>query len=185
MTVQELIKLMSESKNKQLRNEQAKELIKKKLEVKEYISIKAKKDLIDSIVNECIIYDEGVFKFDDIEKYVCFTMKTIEAYTNLELSDDLEADYDLLCESKLLNQVIDTFNGEYENVKILLEMKCDYILSSNSVEVQVGRFLDNMLEKVDGITNVLSSKLDDFNFDKLPISRDNLEKLLDFVNKNK
>lgn len=185
MTVQELIKLMNEPKNKLLKTEQAKELIRKKLEVKDYVSIKDKKDLIDSIVNECIFYDEGVFKFDDIEKYVCFTMRVIESYTNLELSDDLEADYDLLCESKLLNQVIDTFNGEYENVKILLEMKCDYILSGNSVEAQIGRFLNDLLEKVDDIAGVIKLKVDNLDFNNLPISSDDLGKLLEFVNKNK
>ena len=109
MKIDELIKLMSNAKNKMLKADQVQALLKKHLEVKEYIGIKAKKDLVDDIVNECILYENGLFKFNDIDKYICFTMRVIEAYTNIELSDDLEEDYDLLCESKLLDTVIDTF----------------------------------------------------------------------------
>jgi pentose-5-phosphate-3-epimerase len=75
-------------------------------------------------------------------------MKTIAAYTNLELSDDIEDDYDALCESGLLNSVVNSFIGEYENVSMLLQMRCEYILSCNSIESQVGRFLDGILDKV-------------------------------------
>lgn len=185
MTTKELIKLMSEPKNKLLKTEQLQEIIKKKLDVKGYISIKAKKDLVESIVNECVLYDEGVFKFDDIEKYVCFTMRVIEAYTNLELSDDIENDYDLLCESKLLDIIIETFKKEYDDVNILLQMRCEYILSGNNIEAQVGKFLTNLSEKIDDIANSLMNKVDSFNINNLPIDKNDLSKLLEFVNKQK
>lgn len=185
MKINELVEFVGSSKNKMLKGASLEELISKKLEVKKYIGIKDKKELIESIVNECIIYDEGVFKFDEIDKYICFTMKTIEAYTNLELSNDIEDDYDLLCQSNLLNVVINTFNGEYENVKVLLQMRCDYILNENNIESQIGKFLSGLLDKIDNVSNALSNKIDGFSFDNLPISKDDLGKLLEFVNKNK
>lgn len=185
MTIKELIKLMNDPKTKMLKAEQQQEVLKKKIDVKSYISIKDKKDLVESIVNECVLYDEGAFKFDEIEKYVCFTMKTIEAYTNLELSDDIEDDYDMLCETGLLNAVISTFNGEYENVKVLLQMRCDYILSNNSIESQVGKFLTSLLDNIDGISGAIAGKIGSFSFDKLPIDKIDLTKVLEFVNKIK
>ena len=185
MTIKELIKLMNNPKVKMQTLEQQQETIKKKLDVKSYMSIKAKRDLVESIANECVLYDEGVFKFDEIEKYVYFTMKTIEAYTNLELSDDIENDYDMLCEVGLLNAVINTFSGEYENVKILLQMRCDYILSNNNIESQVGKFLTGLLEKIDNVSGVIAGKIDSFSFDRLPIDKVDLTKLLELVNKNK
>lgn len=157
MKINAFIENMNQNKSKLLKSEQVQSFIKKELNVKEYLSIKDKKQLVNSIVNECILYEDGVFKFDEIDKYICFTMRTIAAYTNLELSDDIENDYDALCESKLLNAVIESFNGEYENVRTLLQMKCDYILSSNTIEAQFGRFFDGVLEKVDGVAGALSN----------------------------
>lgn len=185
MTTREIITLMGDSKNKMLKTEQLQALLKKKLEVKEYISIKAKKSLVDDIVNECILYEDGIFKFNDIDKYICFTMRTIAAYTNLELSEDLEEEYDLLCESKLLESIISTFKKEYDDVNILLQMKCDYVLNNNTLEAQVGRFFDGILEKVDVLVDALTNKVDDFDLSNLPINSEDLEKLMQLLNTQK
>ena len=109
-------------------------------------------------------------------------MKTIAAYTNLELSDDMEEDYDSLCEAKLLNMVIETFSGEYENVNLLLQMKCEYILSGNTVEAQFGKFLTGVLDKVDIVANAVSNRIEDFDFKNLPIKMEDIGKLMEFVN---
>ena len=171
MTAKELITLMSDSKNKMLKIDQLQAVLKKKLDVKVYMSIKSKKDLVNAIVNECVLYEDGVFKFNDIDKYICFTMRTIEAYTNIELSEDLENDYDLLCESKLLDSIINTFKKEYDDVSILLQMKCDYVLSRNTTEVQLGRFLDGISEKLDVFIAALSNKINDFDINNLQVNK--------------
>lgn len=185
MTTKELITLMSDNRNKMLKIDQLEAVLKKKLEVKEYISIKSKKNLVDDIVNECILYEDGIFKFNDIEKYICFTMRVIEAYTNLELSSDLEEEYDLLCESKLLESIINTFKKEYDDVNILLQMKCDYVLTNNTLAAQAGRFFDGVLEKIDVLVDALANKVDGFDFKNLPISGEDLGKLMQFINKQK
>lgn len=183
MKITKLIEVMNNSKNKMLKADQMQSILAKELDVKKYLSIKDKKALVEEIVNECILYSDGIFKFNDIDKYICFTMKTIAAYTNLELSDDIEKDYDALCEAGLLNSVIDTFAGEYENIGMLLQMKCDYILSANSMESQTGRFLDGLLEKVDMLVSVMSDKVENFDMSQLPVSNEDLTKLLSFINR--
>lgn len=185
MKINELVEFMNNSKNKILKADQLQSVLQKTLEVKEYLGIKEKKQLVDDIVNACILYEDGVFKFDDIDKYVCFIMKSIEAYTNLELSEDIEEDYDMLCKNGLLNSVIATFNKEYEEVNILLQMKCDYILSGNNVEAQVGRFLNELLEKIDVVANVLADKVGNFDMNNLPIDKADLGKLMKFINTQK
>ena len=185
MTTRELITLMSNGKNKMLKTEQLEALLKKTLNVKEYIGIKEKKALVDNIVNECILYEDGIFKFDDIEKYICFTMRIVEAYTNIELSSDLEEEYDLLCESKMLESIINTFKKEYDDVNILLQMKCDYVLTSNTLAAQTGRFFNGILEKLDVLVGALSNKVDGFDFNNLPINSEDLGKLMQFINKQK
>lgn len=178
MKIKELVAFVGNSKNKILKPEQLKQAVAKEIETKDYISIKEKKELIDDIINSCILYEDGIFKFDDVDKYIVFTMKTIAAYTNLELSYDIEDDYDALCESKLLNMVIDTFIGEYENVNLLLQMKCDYILKGNNIEAQIGKFLTELLNKLDGFAEVISN----FDVSNLPINGEDINKLMEFVN---
>lgn len=185
MKIREFIDLINNPKNKMLKGDQLQQVITKALEVKPYLSIKEKKNLIDNIVNRCILFEDGVFKFNEIDKYIAFTMMTIDAYTNLELSFDMEDDYDMLCEAKLLNAVIETFAGEYDNVKLLLAMQCDYILSNNNIEAQIGKMLTNILDKFDAFSNQLSAKLDGFSFDNLPIDMDSINKLMEFVNSQK
>lgn len=185
MKITEFIELMNNPKNKLLKADQLQATVAKTLEVKEYLSIKEKKELIDGIIGDCILYVDGVFKFNEIDKYVCFTMKTIEAYTNLEVSDDMEEDYDALCRAKLLNCVIESFNAEYENVKVLLQMKCDYMLSSNSIEAQLGRFLDGISDNINDVAVTVIDKIKEFNFDKLPIGAKEIGKILEFVNNRK
>ena len=158
MRVYELVEIAN--KKKMLQPGQLQEVLKKELEVKEYIGIKDKKNLIDDIINECILFEDGMFKFDEIDKYLCFTMKVIEAYTNLELSEDIEDDYDGLCEAKLLNAIISLFQGEYDSLNVLLQMKCDYLLSSNDIEVQIVKFLNEFLFNIQRVADVASKKID-------------------------
>ena len=180
MKVMELVEFVGNSKNKMLKGSQLEELITKKLEVKKYLSIKQKRALVESIVNECILYEDGIFKFDDIDKYLCFTMRVIETYTNLELSADFEDDYDLLCQSGLLEIIINTFKKEYDDINILLQMKCDYILSDNALYVQLGKFLKDLNEKLDTASSILANKVEGIDTDKISAK---VGKLFDFINK--
>jgi hypothetical protein len=113
-------------------------------------------------------------------------MKTIAAYTNLELSDDIEDDYDALCESGLLNSVVNSFIGEYENVSMLLQMRCEYILFGNSIESQVGRFLDGILDKLDGVSDGFKNMLEGVDLNSIlgsNLTEDNLSQLKGFLDK--
>lgn len=183
MKVQEFIEIMNSDKTKMLKPEQCQSKIKKVLEVKEYISIKEKKQLVQDIIDECVIYVDGVFKFDEAEKYIIFIMKTIGVYTNLELSEDIEEDYDALSREKLMPAIIDTFKQEYDDVNVLLQMKCDYILSGNTIEAQLGAFLSDISTKIDVFANALAEKVDGLDFNNLPISAEDIGKLIQFLNK--
>ena len=126
------------------------EKIKKTLEVKNYLGIRAKKELVQEIVDETIIYDNGLFKFNGIDQFVTLNMFTIRAYTNLEI-EDIETDYDLLCESGLMNKVLATFESEYKEVLSLLQMQCDYVLLDNSVTAQINVLLEAVTDAVNKI----------------------------------
>jgi hypothetical protein len=164
-----------------LKPEQLQKLICKTLAVKEYIGVQGKKQLVNSIFNECILYDHGIYKFDEIQKYICFTMKTIEAYTNLELSDDIENDYDVLCQTGFLDLIIECFKNEYDNVHIFLQMRTNYFLNENTVEAQVARVLDEFLEKIDDIIDNIINGVENFDISKLPIQKSDLQELFQLI----
>lgn len=124
--------------------------LKKELEVKNYLGIRAKKELVQEIIDETIIYDNGLFKFNGIDQFVTLNMFAIRAYTNLEI-ENIEADYDLLCESGLMNKVLTTFESEYKEVLSLLQMQCDYVLMDNGVTAQINVLLEAVTDAVNKI----------------------------------
>jgi hypothetical protein len=134
MKVNEFVEYMKKNANKATREEQVLTMAKKVLDAKNYIGIQEKRALIDNIINSCVLYENGVYKFDGIDKYVYFTMHTIAAYTNIELSDNIYYDFDMLSMEKLLPIIICVIQKEYDDVNILLQMQCDYFLDNNSVE---------------------------------------------------
>ena len=183
MKIREFVDYMKKNTNRTMKEDQVASLIKRVLEPKTYISIKDKKEIVDKIINRCIYYENGVFKFDGIERYVYFTMYTLAAYTSLELSEDIENDFDALSESKLLPAVICLIQQEFDDVNVFLQMQCDYILEGNSIEAQVGKFFDSLLEKIDTIGSGLGKYLGNIDLDTLLKDKDKILSYLENVNK--
>lgn len=169
MKIKEFVEYMKSNTNKTTREDQVLSMAKKQLDAKQYISIKEKRNLIDEIIDACILYDNGVYKFDGISKYVYFTMYTIAAYTSLELSEDIEDDFDVLSESKLLPVVLSMIQNEYDDVNILLQMQCDSFLENNSVEAQLGKFFDKATSLIEGLEPKLKTFIDEISGENLDI----------------
>lgn len=176
MTIKEFVDYMKKNTNKAIREDQVETIVKKALEPKSYLSIKDKKELVNKIVDKCIYYENGVFKFDGIDRYIYFTMYTIEAYTNLELSEDVEADFDAISEAKLLPIITCLIQQEFDDVNIFLQMQCDYITAGNTIEGQFGRFFDEILDKMDTLGDGLSKFLTNVDLDKLMQDKDKIIK---------
>ena len=175
MRTQEFIEYMGKSVNRTMKEEQVFALVEKQLEVKKYISIKEKKDLIDKIVEKCIYYENGTFRIDAIDSYLYFTMFTIDAYTNLEI-DDVEGCFDALSESGLMPVVIAALGQEYQDVQTFLNMKRAEILENNSVEMQLGKFFEGTLDKVEEFSEGIMSAIDGLN-----INKDSVMKLIKMI----
>lgn len=183
MTVKELVEFMKKNTNRMMKEAQIAELLAKQLEPKSYIGIKDKMALVDRIVNESIYYDNSVYKFNGIERYVYFTMYTIEAYTNIELSNDVFDDFDALSESKLLPMVICLIQQEFDDVNIFLQMQCDYILEDNSTESLLGRLFNSALEKIDTVADGISKYFANIDMEKIMEGKDKIFKYFEGINK--
>lgn len=168
MRTQEFIEYMGKSINGTMKEEQILALAKKQLEVKKYLSIQEKKDLVDKIIYNSVYYQDGISKIDAINCYMYFTMLTIDAYTNLEI-DNAEDCYDALAESGLIDVVIASLGHEYEDVHVFLNMKRDEILTGDSIEAQFGKFFNNISNEVSGLKNTLVDAFNGLNIDKTDV----------------
>ena len=180
MKINEFVKVM---KNVKMQSEQLAEKLKKMLDVKEYIGISEKKNLIERIINDSIYYEDRIYKIDGIEKYIHTIMYTIETYTNLELSDNLETDYDMLCRTNLLGKVMSLFDGEYQAITALLQMKCNYVLENNNISAKFGKLFDTVLDKLGELADALFNKINDIDLSqfKLPDNLDDIQSLLSIL----
>lgn len=183
MKIIEFVEYMKKNVYRTMKEDQVLSMVKTKVEAKDYISIGEKKDLINSIINACILYDNGIYKFDCIDKYVYFTMYTIAACTNLELSANIEEDFDMLSKEKLLPIVIGSIQKEYDDINILFQMQCDSFLENNSVEASVGRFLESAMDFLSGLESKLKFGLDKIAGLKFDENLD-FSNLLNIINKN-
>lgn len=178
MKINEFIEYMKKNTNKNMKDDQFMAIAKKVLEVKQYLNISAKRDLVNKIIEDCIYYDNGIYKFDGIQKYVYFTMYVIDTYTNLELSEDVEYDFDILSESGLLPIVIGSIGKEYDDINILLQLKSDDILMDNAIEAQFGKLCTNIIDILDNVQNKIGVFADNLQIDKLLKNKENLVKIM-------
>lgn len=148
---------------------------------KKYLSFREKEQLVEKVLNDCLLYVDGFFSVDELHKYIVFTLAVIEAYTQLEFDSDFEEsikEYDLLCEHGLLNEVISAFEGEYNLVLNMLNIRIESVLSQNSLEAQVSRFFNSILDKIDSLSGALVKS---FDLSKLNLDMNEINKLADLL----
>jgi hypothetical protein len=136
------------------------EWLRNELEIKSYIPFREKRRIAEMIVEQNISVEDGIKKYDDINSYVSLVVASIAEHTSLKFGDDPVADYDLLAETGLLPQIIAEFQGSHEEIGILLKMAIAAELEDNNVNVLVGHFLDNILKKLDGVSEALRTKIE-------------------------
>lgn len=190
MTIKEFVDAYKAKKfmnTKQGMDEKA-EWFRGELGIKPYISFREKRKIAEIIVAQNIKEIDGIKRYDSIDGYVSLIVASIAAHTNLTWSDDPVADYDLLAESGLLPQVIAEFQGSHDEIDIILKMALAMELEDNNTNVLVGKFLNSILTKLDGVGEVLKNKLDSFDIKDVlgsDFKKEDLAKLSGFLDKIK
>ena len=160
--------------------------LRKELEIKTYLPFRTKRTIVETVVSQNIEWVDGIKKTDVMNEYVGFIVAVLSAYTNLEWSDDPVVDYDLLAESGLLPLIIKELEAEYGECEVLLKMARASELEDNNLEAIVGRFLNGILDRLDGVGDLLKGMLGDLNIQDVlggSFNEEDLTKLKGFLDK--
>ena len=158
------------------------EWLRKELGIKNYIPFREKRKIAEMIVEQNIEIVDGIKKYSNIDAYIGFIMASIVAHTNLECSNDPIADYDLLAENGLLSQIVAEFQESHNEIDILIKMAVAYELEDNQPGALIGKFLDGVIKKLDGASNILSGALDNFDLKEI-FSEEGMAKIVGLLNK--
>lgn len=161
MKIEQLVKDFHDKKiqNTKLNENAVSDYLKKELEIKTYLPFRMKRTLVETVVSQNVEWVDGIKKIDSINEYVGFIVAVLSAHTNLEFDEDPVVDYDLLAESGLLPQIIAEFQESYSECDVLLKMARASELEDNNINAIIARFTDSILQKLDGVGEVLKDKL--------------------------
>lgn len=177
MTIQEYVMKCKDMKNDSI--------IRASIDVKSYLPIQDKIQLIDTVIDESIELWYGHLRFNEINRYLIFTREVLSAYTNLTWSDDRDVrmlEYDMLKTSGLLEKTIGFFEAEYGVCNSLLNMQINYVLEDNKIEAQLAKLIESGIEKLDVVADKAQQALENLNLDELegidPATIEQVKKIL-------
>ena len=168
MIIQEFVQKFKEDKvtNSKLNEHAVSDYLKKELEIKTYLPFRQKREIVEMVVEQNTEWVDGIKKNDPINQYVAFVTAMLSSHTNLDFSDDPVADYDLLAESGLLLLIIEEFRTSYDECDALLKLALASELEDNNINVLVGRFLNNILGKLDVVSEIFKDKFGNIDIER-------------------
>ena len=162
--------------------------INKELGVVDYVPFADKRELCKNVLDACCTKDGGLVKVDSVTRYILFTIAVISKYTELEFNADEDYDsldeYDMLCESRLLNPILELIGDEYATCNNMLNMMMDDVIANNNtVEAVIGHALDKVSGSLDGLINTFANKVEDMELDLSQLDIEPLKGILDLIPK--
>jgi hypothetical protein len=158
------------------------EWLRGELGIKDYVPFNVKREIAETIVHSNIKVVDGIKKYNSIDGYVSLIVSSIIVHTNLKFSENPVGDYDTLAESGLLPQIIAQFQGSHDEIDLLRKMVLEMELEDNQPGALIGRFLDSILQKLDGAAGVLNGIIGNLDLEKM-FSEENVAKIVGFLNK--
>ena len=156
------------------------------INVKEYLPINEKREVIDLVIAHCSEYEDGNVLLNGVELYIMFNIKFIEAYTDIEFTSNYYDDYDALTSSGLLDIIItNEVLPEYNRMTEMLILQKEYVMAQNSLEAQVGRFLGDLSYQFGKFVDNIGDKISGLNLEDMNVNQDDVNKVLQFVDKIK
>lgn len=161
--------------------EKVKEVVFKEvsIEVKQYLPIDLKIDLIDRIIDGSYEEIEGAKIFNSVQHEILFIYLTAKYYTNLNLSDDKVFEmYDILESTGLMNAILNAIPEEELNyINEHLDSRISEIEQSIERRANIGYALDKFLTNFNGDLSNAVKVVEKFN----PEEAEQLKKMIEIA----
>lgn len=153
--------------NTKIKPDAVESFVKEKLEITPYISFMDKRKIAEMVINQNIIDEYGVKKIDSTSEFVGFIVAMLAAHTNLDFGVNPIEDYDALSRAGLLEYIIVTFQKDFDESNVVLQMVRNDVLADNSLNIIVAKFLDGVLDKFDDFGDAIRGVIEKIDLDKL------------------
>lgn len=184
ITVQNFVQEFKDRKimNTKIAPDAISKYIQEKLEITTYIPFDTKRRIAEMVVEANTEEIDGVLKNDAIGQYISFVVAMLQSHTTLGFGDNPVDDYDLLAENELLLPIIELFRTDYNECDVVMKMALASKLEDNNVNALIGKFLNGVLNKLDGFEDMLKSTLGSIDLQEI-MKEENLVKLVGLLNK--
>jgi hypothetical protein len=173
--------------NTKLNDHAVEDFIRDQLDIVEYIPFENKLNIIDKIISQIVKEVDGVKKVNSVAQYMAFITTMLSSHTTLEFGDMFE-DYDALNKCGLIEQIVALFQKDFSECETLLKMTVADELADNNLNTIIGKFLNNILAKIDGFGEMIKGFTENVDLSKLlgtNMKEEDIAKILGFIDKLK
>lgn len=133
--------------------QERKTILKENIRVEKYIPFLAKKEVIDTIINNFIETDNGLLTYEPMSKHLNFTLGFICLYTNLSYDDGFGVTaYDLLTRYNIVDYIIHEIGYDYGDFVNMFEetlsMRINY---NNSISNRISAVFSSIEKLINEI----------------------------------
>ena len=139
------------------------------LKVQDYIPVMQKKQFAINLLAECTYDDDYFIRIDGIKQAICFDMRIIGLYTNLEIATDFKdvvEQYDMLSKNHLLQSIVVLFEDEYIVMEKIVADVLNELMEENSINAQVTRIVGKINSLINNIGDANELPQGDFDMNK-------------------
>lgn len=130
--------------------------IQDRLDIVRYLPFNKKREIVEIIVSKAVTEEDGVKRADGIAQFLAFIVAMVASHTTLAFSDKPEEDYDALSRCGVLEHIIAMFKKDVDECDVLLKMAIADELADNNLNVIIGKFLNGVLGKMDGLVDIMA-----------------------------
>lgn len=187
LSVQEFVNEFIEKKiaNNKIKPNAVEEFINSKLDIVEYLPFSTKREVIDMVVENVVIEEDGIKRVDSVSQFLAFIVAMLVSHTNLQIVNP-EEDYDALSQHGLLEPILAMFKRDYSECDALLKAAIADKLADNNLNVIIGKFLNGILGKLDGVIDMAKGFVENIDLSDIlgaDINKEDIAKLFGVTDK--
>ena len=174
--------------NNKINTHAVEDYITSKLDIIEYLPFNKKREIVEMLVDSIIVEEDGVKRADGIAQFLAFIVAMVASHTSLVFGDQPAEDYDALSQCGLLEHVVAMFKKDFDECDVLLKIAIADALADNNLNVIIGKFLNGILGKLDGVVDIVKGVTGNLDLSKLlgiDIKEEDIAKFIGFIDKLK